>query len=141
MFMKVQNYSFSINSKGFTDIVDITDRVLHYTMKSGIKNGNVLIFSPGSTCGITTIEYESGCLQDLKEFYDFIAPINKDYRHNQRWDDGNGFSHIRAAFTKSNYIFPIVNGQPVLGTWQQLIYIDFDNKSRNRNIIVQITGE
>ena len=139
--MKVQNFSFSVTTKGYNDIVDISANVLEQIKSSGVVNGNALVFCPGSTCGITTLEYESGCIADLKQYYEAVAPMKKEYKHNERWGDGNGFSHVRAAITKSNFIFPIINGAPALGAWQQIVLIDFDNHKRSRSIIVQIIGE
>ncbi|MFP4369135.1 MAG: secondary thiamine-phosphate synthase enzyme YjbQ [Candidatus Kapaibacterium sp.] len=139
--MAIKNYSFGISTKGFTDIRDISEKVLEFINNSGIKNGSVLVYSPGSTCGITTLEFEPGCVRDLKQYFERAAPEDDNYAHNERWGDGNGFSHVRAAMTKSFFQFPVIDSIPVLGTWQQIIFIDFDNKSRNREIIVQIQGE
>ena len=139
--MAVFNRSFSIDSKGFTSVVDITSEVLRAAKESGIRNGSVLVFVASSTCGVTTIEYEPGCVLDLKRYYERIAPLEDEYKHNLRWGDGNGFSHVRAAATKANFIFPIVEGEPILGTWQQIVLVDFDNKKRNRTVYVQVMGE
>ncbi|MGA2296566.1 MAG: secondary thiamine-phosphate synthase enzyme YjbQ [FCB group bacterium] len=135
------NFNFSIQTKGYCDIINISDEVEKFINKSKIKNGNVLVFSPGSTCGITSIEYEPGAIEDLKSAFDFIVPEKKQYQHNLRWGDGNGFSHIRAAITKSFFLFPIIDCKSILGTWQQIVFIDFDNRPRRRDIIVQINGE
>ena len=133
--------TISINTKGFSDIIDINSQVLSIVKRSLIANGLVTIFCPGSTGSITTIEYESGVLQDLKDALERIAPSDIPYEHNERWGDGNGFSHVRAALMKPSLTVPLVNGNLTLGTWQQIVFIDFDNRDRYRDIIVQIIGD
>jgi secondary thiamine-phosphate synthase enzyme len=133
--------TISINTKGFCDIIDINSHVLSIVKRSLIANGLVTIFCPGSTGSITTIEYESGVLQDLKDALERIAPSDIPYEHNERWGDGNGFSHVRAALMKPSLTVPLVNGELTLGTWQQIVFIDFDNRDRYRDIIVQIIGD
>lgn len=129
---------FSIRTKGFNDVIDITDRVFEILEKSKVKDGICLISCPGSTCGITTIEYESGLIKDLKRILDKIAPMSEDYEHCKRWGDCNGFSHIRSALIKPFLAVPIENGKLVLGTWQQIAFLDFDNRPRQREILVKI---
>jgi secondary thiamine-phosphate synthase enzyme len=131
----------SISTKGFNDIIDITPRVLSYVEKAGISQGLITLFCPGSTGALTTIEYEPGALRDLQDTLEKIAPSDIPYHHDKRWGDGNGFSHVRAALMKPSLSIPIVDGKPTLGTWQQIVFIDFDNRARSRNIIVQIIGE
>ena len=133
--------TISINTKGFSDIIDINSQVLSIVKRSLIANGLVTIFCPGSTGSVTTIEYESGVLQDLKDALERIAPSDIPYEHNERWGDGNGFSHVRAALMKPSLTVPLVNGELALGTWQQIVFIDFDNRDRYRDIIVQIIGD
>ncbi len=133
--------SISMDTKGYCDIVDITPRLLSILRRSLIANGLVTLFCPGSTGSITTIEYEPGVLQDLKEALERIAPSNIPYRHDERWGDGNGFSHVRAALMKPSLTIPVVDGKLTLGTWQQVVFIDFDNRGRHRDIIVQILGD
>ena len=133
--------TISINTKGFSDIIDINSQVLSIVKRLLIVNGLVTIFCPGSTGSITTIEYESGVLQDLKDALERIAPSDIPYEHNERWGDGNGFSHVRAALMKPSLTVPLVNGKMTLGTWQQIVFIDFDNRDRYRDIIVQIIGD
>jgi len=133
--------TISINTKGFCDIIDINSQVLSIVKRSLIANGLVTIFCPGSTGSITTIEYESGVLQDLKDALERIAPSDITYEHNERWGDGNGFSHVRAALMKPSLTVPLFNGKLTLGTWQQIVFIDFDNRGRHRDIIVQIIGD
>ena len=133
--------SISLSTKGYSDVIDITDRVVNIVNKSNIKNGLVTVFCSGSTGGITTIEYESGVINDLKKSIEKIAPSNIAYEHDKRWGDGNGFSHVRAALMKPSLSVPIVKGKMTLGTWQQLVFVDFDNRGRDRTIIIQVIGE
>ena len=129
---------FSINTKGFTDIIDITPQVSEIVEKSKIKDGICLISSAGSTCGITTIEYESGLIKDLKKTLEIIAPMNENYEHCKKWGDCNGYAHIRSALMKPFLAVSIENGKLVLGTWQQIAFLDFDNRPREREIMVKI---
>lgn len=129
---------FKITTKGFNDILDITDKVSEIIKSSKIKEGICLISCPGSTCAITTMEYESGLIEDLKKVLEKIAPISKDYQHCKRWGDCNGFSHIRSALIKPFLTVPIEEGKLILGNWQQIILIDFDNRPREREIILKI---
>jgi secondary thiamine-phosphate synthase enzyme len=130
-----------LNTKGFSDILDITHHVDGIVGRSGIENGLVTVFCSGSTGAITTIEYESGVLRDLQKAIEKIAPSNIPYEHDKRWGDGNGFSHVRAALMKPSLTIPLMQGKLTLGTWQQIVFIDFDNRKRNRNILVHIIGE
>ncbi len=139
--MSVKTFEFSVSTKGRTDIIDITAQVQKIVNESGISEGNALVFVPGSTAGITTIEYEPGLLKDYPEFLEKIIPSNIRYHHDDTWHDGNGHSHVRAALQGASFTVPFTNGSLLLGTWQQIILIDFDNRSRNRRIIVQINGE
>ena len=131
----------SLSTKGFSDIIDITASVKAIVDKSKIKNGTVTVFCPGSTGAITTIEYEGGVLEDLKKAIERMAPSNIPYAHDRRWGDGNGFSHVRAALIGPSLTVPLLQGDLTLGTWQQIVFIDFDNRKRQRNIRVQIMGE
>ncbi len=133
--------TISISTEGFCDIIDITPQVLSIIKRQAIANGLITLFCPGSTASITTIEYEPGVLQDLKDALEKIAPSDIPYQHDQRWGDGNGFSHVRAALMKPSLSIPLVNGKITLGTWQQIVFIDFDNRERHREIIVQIIGD
>ena len=130
--------NFSIQTKGFNDTIDITDKVKEIVKESKVEDGICLVFCPGSTGGITTIEFESGAISDLKRILEKIVPMNKDYEHNKRWGDGNGYAHVRSALLKPSICLPVENGNLVLGTWQQIIFIDFDNKPRNRELIVKV---
>ncbi|MCB0752974.1 MAG: secondary thiamine-phosphate synthase enzyme YjbQ [Ignavibacteriae bacterium] len=138
--MKIITTSFSLNTKGFNDIIDITKLVQHKITESEFIEGNVLVFVPGATAGITTIEYEPGLLKDYPEFMEKIIPSNRDYYHDMTWHDGNGFSHVRAAIQGASFQVPFSDRRLLLGTWQQIILIDFDNKSRTRKVITQIIG-
>lgn len=137
----VHSDSISIRTRGFSDIIDITDRVNLAVDNSRIGDGLAALFCPGSTGSITTIEYESGVLNDLKRALEMIVPSDIPYDHDRRWGDGNGFSHVRAALLKPSLTIPISGGRLTLGTWQQIVFIDFDNRPRNRNIIVKVMGE
>jgi len=129
---------FSIKTRGFTDIIDITTQVSKAVKESKVKDGICLISSPGSTCGITTIEYEPELLKDFKEFLEKIIPSDKEYHHDSVWREKNGFSHLRSALIKPFLAVPIEEEKLVLGTWQQLVLIDFDNRPREREIMVKI---
>ena len=139
--MSVVTKTFSVKTRGDTDIIDITSQVANALREAELSNGTVTVFIPGSTAGITTTEYEPGLLKDLPAFYEKIIPRGADYQHNLTWGDGNGHSHVRAALVKSFFTIPFVSGKMILGTWQQIILIDFDNRRRQREIVVQIMGE
>ena len=133
--------TISLSTKGFSDTIDITGKVTKIAQHSGIKNGLVTVFCKGSTGAITTIEYESGVIKDLQRVLEKIVPSNIPYEHDKRWGDGNGFSHVRAALMKPSLTVPIVKQQLTLGTWQQIVFIDFDNRNRQRELVVHIIGE
>ena len=133
--------TIALSTKGFSDVIDISDRVAGIVASSDIKNGLVTVFCTGSTGTITTIEFESGVIFDLQNAIEKIAPSNIYYEHDKRWGDGNGFSHVRAALMKPSLSIPLVKGSLSLGTWQQIVFIDFDNRGRNSNIVVQIMGD
>lgn len=139
--MAVVTDTFEISGKGFSDVQDITGQVSRAVSESGLDSGICLVFVAGSTAGITTIEYESGAVSDLRRALEEMAPQDREYRHNLRWHDGNGFSHVRAALTGSGFSVPFVNGRLLLGTWQQIVLMDHDNRSRRREVIVQMVGE
>jgi secondary thiamine-phosphate synthase enzyme len=139
--MRVITDYIPISTKGFTDIIDITHKVADVIQHSEIKSGTATVFISGSTAGVTTIEYEPGLLKDLPEAFEKIAPMHKRYHHDATWGDGNGFSHVRAAMLGCSLTVPFKEGRMLLGTWQQIVVIDFDNRSRNREVVVQIMGE
>ena len=139
--MAVQTQSISLSTRGNADMQDITSQVSSAVSKSSLKNGIVTVFCPSSTSALTTIEYESGCLSDLRRLFDEILPTGRDYAHNTRWGDGNGYSHARAALLGASLTVPFVDSRLTLGTWQQIIYVDFDNRPRSRELVVQVMGE
>ncbi|MGD9091764.1 MAG: secondary thiamine-phosphate synthase enzyme YjbQ [Anaerolineales bacterium] len=139
--MAVDTLSIQLSTNGNADIKDITDAVGGAIAESGIRNGIVTIFCPSATSALTTIEYESGCLSDLRRLFDEIADPKRHYDHNARWGDGNGHSHVRAALVKASLTVPFVEGRMTLGTWQQIIYLDFDNRPRRRELVVQVIGD
>lgn len=132
---------FSIKTKGFNDIIDITDRISEIVEKSKVKEGFCLISCPGSTGGLTTIEAEPNLIEDFKEFLEKLVPSNRSYRHDQTWGDRNASSHIRSALIKPFLTVPIENGRLVLGTWQQIVFVDFDYRPREREIKLKIIKE
>ncbi len=121
-----------------TDVIDITDDISKVIEKSGLKEGIVVIFCPGSTASITTIEYEPNVIKDFKEALQRLFPSDKPYHHDKTWGDGNGYSHVRASFLKPNISIPFSNGKLLLGTWQQVVLVDFDNRPRTRLVIVKV---
>ena len=137
----IKTLSISLNTRGNADIHDITNQVAGLVADSGLKDGTVTVFCPSSTSGLTTIEYESGALSDLRRLFDEIAPQDREYAHNARWHDGNGHSHVRAALLGPSLTIPFVDFKLTLGTWQQVIHVDFDNSPRQRKLVVQIIGE
>ncbi len=139
--MKVITDKLTVSTKGFNDIIDITEQVQSILKKHQVKDGNVTIFVSGSTAGVTTIEYEPGLLKDLPEAFDRIAPMDKRYHHDSRWGDDNGYAHVRASILGASLTVPFSGGRLLVGTWQQIVLVDFDNRPRTRNIVVQIIGE
>jgi len=139
--MPVKTFSISLDTLGNADIHDITVQVASHIAQSGLKDGTVTIFCPSSTSGLTTIEFESGAISDLKRLFEEIIPSNREYAHNARWGDGNGHSHIRASLLGPSLTIPFAKGHLLLGTWQQIIYVDFDNRPRKRELILQVIGE
>ncbi|PID59290.1 MAG: secondary thiamine-phosphate synthase enzyme [Ignavibacteriae bacterium] len=131
----------NLSTKGFNDIINITDKVQIIISQNSFIEGNILIFVPGATAGVTTIEYEPGLLKDYPQFMEKIIPSNIDYNHDLTWHDGNGFSHVRAALQGASLQVPFSNGNLLLGTWQQIILLDFDNRPRKRKIVTQIIGK
>lgn len=130
-----------LNTRGNGHIVDITGEVLRELRASGMRDGILTLFSSSSTSGLTTIEYESGVVQDLQLMFERVAPSDMEYRHNLRWGDGNGHAHVRHALLGPSLTIPFVAGDLTLGTWQQIVFADFDNRSRSRSLVVQILGE
>ncbi len=139
--VNIETGSVTYNTKGFCDIIDITEDVQTFIRKHNFVEGQVLVFANGATAGITTVEYEPGLVKDLQAFFDRIIPQSDDYYHHETWNDGNGFSHVRASLLKPSVTFPFNDSRLLLGTWQQIILIDFDNKERQREIVLQCIGE
>ena len=139
--MKIINEHITFDTKGHSDIIDITQQVQQNIRNTGMKNGSVLIFVPGATGALTTIEYEPGLVSDLQDALERIAPQGLEYAHNLKWGDGNGHSHVRASLMGPSLTVPFLDGKMTLGTWQQIIFIDLDNRSRSRKLVVQMTGE
>jgi secondary thiamine-phosphate synthase enzyme len=138
--VEIGTYSMHKSTRGKCDIVDITDEVQSLIKKNNFDEGNVLIFAGGSTAGVTTIEYEPGLLKDYPNFFEKIIPSNLNYEHDNTWHDGNGHSHVRAAIQGASLTVPFSNGRLMLGTWQQIVFVDFDNRTRKREIIIQLFG-
>ena len=136
----VYSETISLTTKGFTDIIDITLKVSSIVEQSGIQDGLVTVFCAGSTGAVTTIEFESGVMRDLQKAIERLIPSDVPYEHDRRWGDGNGFSHVRAALMKPSLTLPLIQGRLALGTWQQIVFIDFDNRGRQRKLVVQIVG-
>jgi secondary thiamine-phosphate synthase enzyme len=139
--MKIFTTKLTQKTQGFCDIIDITAKVQDLVKKERVQRGQATLFVSGSTAALTTIENESGLVQDLKEFVEKLIPSDRKYHHDERWGDDNGFSHLRASLFGPSLAVPIENGQPLLGTWQQVVLLDFDNRPRTREIIVQLIGE
>jgi secondary thiamine-phosphate synthase enzyme len=139
--MQVKLNHIFLTTQGNTDILDITQKISECIQSSTLMNGLVTIFCPSSTSGVTTIEYEPGVLQDLTKIFNEIVPRENSYQHDEAWHDGNGHSHVRAALLKASITIPLADGRMTLGTWQQIVFIDFDTRPRKREIIVQIIGE
>lgn len=139
--MAVITRSIRLRTNGETDLVDITAEVGESVRDSGISSGIVTVFIPGSTAGVTTIEFESGAIQDFREAIERIVPRGMRYHHDARWGDGNGYSHVRAALQGASLTVPFSSSELLLGTWQQIIVVDFDNRPRTRDVILQIIGE
>ncbi len=132
---------FNLSAKGYCDIHNITDQVAQAVQEGGLTSGIATVFTPSATSAITTVEYESGMLADFEALFERIAAQAWEYKHNERWHDGNGFSHVRAALLGPSLSVPFVEGKLTLGTWQEIAFLDFDNRPRSRRIIVQLVGE
>ena len=130
-----------LRTEGDGHLLDITDQVSRKLRDSGLQEGIITLFTPSSTSGLATIEYESGVVHDLQQLFDRIIPPDIGYRHNLRWGDGNGHAHVRHALLGASLTIPFVQGQMTLGTWQQIVFADFDNRARSRSLVVQIMGE
>ena len=139
--MTVLTKEITLQSNGNCDIIDITSQVAKNVEEAGVNNGIVTLFIVGSTAGITTIEHEPNLVSDFKNMWDRVVPQNIPYEHNRTWGDGNGHSHVRASMLGASLIIPFVNKKLILGTWQQIVFVDFDNHPRRREIVLQLLGE
>jgi secondary thiamine-phosphate synthase enzyme len=137
----IRREEIALRTKGETEVIDLTARVRAVVKDSGVREGTVHLFVPGSTAGLTTIEHEPGCVADLRAAFERVAPRDAHYDHNARWGDGNGFSHVRAALLGPSLTVPVGGGVPLLGTWQQVVLVDFDNRPRERRILLTVQGE
>jgi secondary thiamine-phosphate synthase enzyme len=138
--MAVVTKEVQIETRGFSDVRDITPLVADFVRELPFSEGAVIIFVPGSTAGVTTIEFESGVIDDLRDAFERLIPQAIEYRHNLRWGDGNGFSHVRSAICKTSLTVPFVANKPTTGTWQQIVVVDFDNRKRRRRLVFQGIG-
>jgi len=139
--MTITAKEITFQTKGNNDVLDITLQVSREVEKSGVSDGIVTLFICGSTAGITTIEYEPGLVKDFGDMWDRVVPRGMPYKHNKAWGDGNGHSHVRASMLGPSLIIPVVNKKLTLGTWQQIIFVDFDNRPRSRKILLQFMGD
>lgn len=136
--MPIINGKITLETQGFTDIVDITNELTNMVQCHAVKTGQVLVYVQGSTASVTSIEYEPGLIKDFPEILEKLIPMNQKYYHDEKWHDGNGYAHIRASIIGNNMSIPIMDGELLLGTWQNIVLIDFDNKPRTRQVLVQI---
>lgn len=139
--MMIRLFEIHLETTDKTDILDITPQAQEKVLQSDIEDGSMLVFISGSTAAVTTIEYESGVVNDLRRAIDRIAPRNTAYEHDRRWGDGNGYSHVRASLLGPSLIVPIRDKRLLLGTWQQIVLLDFDNRPRKRKVVIQVMGE
>jgi secondary thiamine-phosphate synthase enzyme len=137
----VRTVTVSLSTRGDADFHDITDKLAEAVSASGLRAGTLTVFCPSSTSAVTTIEYESGALADLRRLFDEIISTGRDYAHNARWGDGNGHSHVRAALLGASLTIPFSEGHLMLGTWQQVVHVDFDNRPRQRQLVLQLIGD
>jgi secondary thiamine-phosphate synthase enzyme len=139
--MKIINDRISVQTRGAGDLINITEEIADRLAATKLSTGHVIVFNIGSTAAITTFEYEPGMIKDMQELYEKIAPRSRHYHHDETWGDANGFSHLRAALQGPSLTIPFQDGELLLGTWQQVVLAEFDNKARTRQIVVQIIGE
>jgi secondary thiamine-phosphate synthase enzyme len=139
--MTVHQEEFGVSTRGRCDVLDITAQVARIVAASGARTGVVSVSGVGSTLGVTTLEFESGCVADLQRALEKIAPSGKDYAHNARWGDENGYSHLRSALMGTAKTFPVASGRILIGTWQQIVLCDFDDGPRQRRVVVTVLGE
>lgn len=139
--MATYSSTVQIETRGYNDVHDLTGRAEDALRRSGVQEGVMLVFTPGSTAGVTTIEFEPGAVDDLKKAIERLVPEGLHYAHDAKWGDGNGFSHVRAALLGPSLSVPVTHGRLLLGTWQQIVLIDFDNRPRSRDVVFTVTGD
>lgn len=139
--MPIINGKITLQTQGFTDIIDITNELTSMVQHHAVKTGQMLVYVPGSTVSVTSIEYEPGLIKDFPEILEKLIPMNQKYHHDEKWQDGNGYAHIRASIIGNDINIPIMDGELILGTWQNVVLIDFDNKPRARKVFVQIVTD
>lgn len=141
MALAIVTDTFQVSTRGDAHVLDVTGEVAAIVAHHGLREGHVLVFVSGSTAGLTTLEHEPGLVRDLPETFERIAPVGARYHHEDSWQDGNGHSHVRAALLGPSLTVPVRGGAMLLGTWQQIVLVDFDNRPRKRELVVQLTGE
>ncbi len=139
--MEIINKKIELTTKGTPDLINLTDRIVEILKSSKLKKGILTVFVVGSTAAITSFEYEPGLIQDVQDFYEQLIPSNKHHKHDETWGDANGFSHLRASLQGPSLTIPFNNGKLFLGTWQQVVLAEFDNRPRQRQVIIQLMGE
>lgn len=137
----VASYSTTVETAGGGEILDLTPQVREFVRRSGVQEGTASLFVPGSTAGLTTLEYEPGVVRDLQDCFERLVPQEFPYAHEQAWHDGNGHSHVRAALLGPSLVLPVRSGRPLLGSWQQVVLVDFDNRARAREWTVTVMGD
>ena len=137
----IKTDEIKFETSGAGDIIDLTDAMAEAVGKSGLNAGTITAFVPGSTAGISTIEYEPGLLKDVPRLMEELIPSSRSYQHDETWHDGNGFSHLRSTLIGPDITVPFVAGRMTLGTWQQVVFLEFDNRPRSRSVVLQIMGE
>ena len=135
------NETMSLQTKGHGDTIDVTSKIAQLVSRSKLKNGVITIFVTGSTAGVTTIEFEPNLVEDFREVWEDIAPENEEYHHDNTWGDNNGYAHVRASLLGPSLVVPFKDGELELGTWQQVVVVDFDNRVRERHVVLQVMGE
>ena len=139
--MSVKTYEFTVDSQGYCHLEDITGEVETCLKRSGLRDGIACVAVVGSTAAISTFEFEPGLRKDIPEFFEKLLPSDRPYHHDETWHDGNGFSHMRSFLLKTSHSVPFSQGRMLLGTWQQIVLADFDNRARRRKVVVQLVGE
>jgi secondary thiamine-phosphate synthase enzyme len=139
--MKVKTAKLDISTKGDPDLINLTGEISQILESSGLENGSLSVFVIGSTAAVTSFEYEPGLVQDMRELFEKLVPREKHYNHDETWGDANGFSHLRASLQGPSLTIPFEKGKLLLGTWQQVVLAEFDNRPRQRQVVVQLLGE